>query len=298
MRQFSLIFFAVFLMATLAEASNRQSGKLIGQGTSKAEITLSEPKGGWTVNQMITVSGQVSDPTIDPILVNINGGRYLLRTFNGAFRRSFPVSSGKNTVVVQGSNKAGTVTEERSVFAQVNPVPIMVVLTSDTDGVYTDLHIYEPSAGLKDPITESQTKTEHVFWARTGSPSGGTFYLNQQGGSFDQPGYGPYLYTHKAPPLGIYRIDANYWPGGDKGHTIGTLNIVLNGGKPTEIKRSIKSPLAKPGETITMAFIRIDKGSNAFVYVPGNDPKPRDNEIWPEWVVNYKASQNSNSEDY
>src|SRR5256885_36267 len=39
----------------------------------------------------------------------------------------------------------------------------------------------------------------HVFWANTASPSGGTFFLNEQGGDFDQPGYGPYLYIHGAP---------------------------------------------------------------------------------------------------
>lgn len=277
--------------------AERQSGKLIGTGESKAEITLTEPKGGWTVDQMVTVAGRVSDRSIDPILVNINGNRYLLRTFDGEFKRAFPVSAGKNTVIVQGTNKAGTVKTERSVFAQVSPVPIMVVLTSDTDGVYTDLHIYEPMAGLKNPAEESFTKNEHVFWARTASPSGGTFYLNSQGGDFDQPGYGPYLYTHKAPPVGIFRIDSNYWPSGDKGHTVGTLNVVLNGGQTNEIKRVIKAPLAKPGETVTLAFIRIDKGSKSYVYSPGNDPKPRNNDIWPKWVLDFKTPDPSSGGD-
>ncbi|MGE0526512.1 MAG: histidine kinase [Bdellovibrionales bacterium] len=282
-------------VAASAVPSRRASGKLIGEGKEPLKIELSDPKGGWTVDQMILVSGRVSDPTVNPILVNINGSRYLLRTFSGEFKRQFPVTSGKNSVVVQGTNQAGTSTSERTVFAQVPPTPIMAILTSDTDGVYTDLHIYEPRPGLVKPFLESETQNEHVYWARVASPSGGKFYLNSQGGDFDQPGYGPYLYTHKAPPIGIYRIDANYWPSGDKAHTLGTLNVILNGGTPNELQRMIKAPLAKPGETVTLAWIRIDKGGKSYLYAPGMDLKPSSHEIWPQWVINYKPKEDGSS---
>lgn len=295
----SIALLTLFVVALPAlSGAQRQSGKLSGSGTDPIKIELTDPRGGWTVDQMVQISGRVSDTTVDPILININGARYLLRTFSGEFRRKFPLTSGKNTIVVQATNKKGTYKVERSVFAKVPPTPIMVILTSDTDGVYTDLHIYEPKSGIKDPIQSSKDENAHVYWADVSSPSGGKFYLNSQGGSFDQPGYGPYLYTHKAPPVGIYRIDANYWPSGDKAHTVGTLNVTLNGGKPDEINRMVKTPLAKPGETVTLAWIRVDKGGKMYMYAPGLDQKPKTYDVWPQWVVDYQPKPSTDGMGY
>ncbi|HVO50088.1 MAG TPA: histidine kinase [Thermoanaerobaculia bacterium] len=266
----------------------RQSGKVIGTGATAPTIALTAPTGGWTVDRMVLVAGTVSDPTINPVTVSINGDRYLLKTVNGAFQRKFPASSGKNTVVVQGTNKGGTGRAERTVYAQVPSVPVFLVLTSDTDGVYTDLHVYEPPPDAPDPETAGRDATQHVFWARTSSPSGGTFYLNEQGGDFDSPGYGPYLYTHASPPLGFTRVDVNYWPSGDKAQTVATLNIVLFGGTSNEIRRRVKLPLIKPGETQTLAWIKIEKGRRAHVWLPTLEKKPADTKTWPAWVTEFK----------
>jgi hypothetical protein len=127
--------------------------------------------------------------------------------------------------------------------------------------VYTDLHIYEPD------------KT-HVYWAETKSPSGGIFFLNQEEDSFDKPGYGPYLYVHPAPPVGVFRVDVNYWPGGALQHTLANLDIVTDEGLPTESRRRVRSPLARPGETQTLVYIVI-RGNNRppGIYAPGQDPE-------------------------
>ncbi len=283
-----ILFFFLYSLSSLSAV--RQSGKIMGKGNQPIVITLNSPKSGWTQSRMVEVEGNVSDQTIDPITVIINGDRYLLRTSSGNFKRKFPVTSGKNAIIVQGTNKAGTFKTERSLYAQVSPVSLVTILTSDTDGVYTDLHVYEPDPSAKDPFIEPSV---HVFWANTNSPSGGVFYLNQQGDSYDQPGYGPYLYTHTSPPLGYFRIDSNYWPSGDKGHTVGTLNITLFGGTPQEVRRMIKTPLAKPGETITMAWIKVEQGQKVSIYSPGVDEKPKDNSVWPSWLLDFipKASQ-------
>jgi uncharacterized protein YfaP (DUF2135 family) len=271
--------------APLKEAQ-RQSGKQIGSGEKLAKITLEQPTGGWTVSRMVAVTGEVSDTTVDPITVNINGDRYLMRTASGKFSRKFPVTAGKNTVIVSATNKAGSANESRVIFAKVPTVALMAVLTSDTDGVYTDLHVYEPDPSKTDL---NLAPTQHIYWAETHSKSGGQFYLNEQSGSYDQPGYGPYLYTHAAPPLGIYRIDANYWPSGDKAHTVATLNITAFGGTSSEVRKTVKQPLVMPGETATLAYLKISKGQIASIYSPGVDPLPRDTKIWPQWVIDAPA---------
>ncbi|QSB01517.1 DUF1175 family protein [Methylomonas sp. EFPC1] len=222
-------------------------------------LTLSKPAGGWTSGLQITVAGTCSDPSADPIVVNINGVRYYVRNANGSFSRAFPAAKGKNTVIAECANSAGVAKASTTVDAVIASIGLKVVLTSDSDGVYTDLHIYEPD-------------NSHMYWADTNSNSGGIFFLNQNGDNFDQPGYGPYLYVHPAPPLGVFRIDTNYWPGGAVQHTVANLDIILDEGLPTESRRRVQKPLARPGETKTLAYVVIQGNRQpAKIYVPGQD---------------------------
>ncbi|MCC6809923.1 MAG: DUF2135 domain-containing protein [Deltaproteobacteria bacterium] len=274
---------AVLLSLVLSSAppNERQEGVPIGKGTTLATVKLDEPRGGWSVDRMIMVKGSVSDTTVDPIVISINGDRYLMRTFHGRFERKFPASTGKNIVTAMATNKAGTATAQATAYAQVPVVPMKVVLTSDTDGVYTDLHLYEPTNVSEKDRALDYEKMAHVYWANTASPSGGTFFLNDQGGSFDQPGYGPYLYIHRAPPKGVFLITTNYWPSGDKAHTIGTLNLTLFEGTAQELKRRVNVPLATPGTTQVLAWVNFVDGQKALVYVPGQDPVPS-GALWPK----------------
>ena len=273
-------------------APPRQDGVPLGKGRALATVTLEKPTGGWTVGRMLRVQGRVSDPTIDPVVVSINGDRYLMRTRNGAFSREFPAAAGKNVVTVLAANQAGTARAQATTFAQIPPVPLKVVLTSDTDGVYTDLHVYEPTDASEEGRTLAPTRMAHVYWADTASPSGGTFFLNEQDGDFDQPGYGPYLYVHRAPPKGTYLVAANYWPSGDKAHTIATLNVALFEGTPNEVRRTVKIPLATPGSTRVLAWVLMLGGGRALVYVPTADPPPTD-ERWPTNLAEAAASMQS-----
>ncbi len=274
------------VLLTQAPAANpRQQGVPIGKGKTLPTVRLTAPSGGWTVDRMLLVEGSVSDTTIDPIVISINGDRYLMRTFSGRFKRKFPAASGKNVVTVMATNQAGTARTQATSFAQVPPVPLKAILTSDTEGVYTDLHIYEPTEksvttdAAKGPQLNLR-KMAHVYWADTDSPSGGTFYLNQQGGSFDDPAYGPYLYVHRAPPKGVYLIATNYWPSGDKAHTVATLNLALYEGTPQEMRRMVRIPLATPGTTRILAWVNVLGDGKAEIYVPSQDPRPA-NPSWP-----------------
>jgi uncharacterized protein YfaP (DUF2135 family) len=278
---------ALLVCTALPAAAREAEGVPIGKGKTKSTVTLNAPTGGWTVDRMILVSGTVSDTTIDPVVLSINGDRYLLRTRNGQFWRKFPAATGKNIVTVRATNLAGTTTAQATTFVQAPPVPLKVILTSDTDGVYTDLHIYEPREKSTDGESLDASSMAHVYWANTESPSGGTFFLNEQGGSaesdgdFDQPGYGPYLYVHRAPPKGVFLVATNYWPSGDKAHTLATLNLSLFEGTPNEIKRTVRVPLATPGTTRVLVWINVVDGSHALVYVPGQDRVPSGNG-WPK----------------
>jgi len=249
-----------------------------GTGDEVPVVTLSKPQGGWTASLQTEVSGTCSDSSADPVEANINGTRYYIRATGGSFTRSYPLAPGKNTIIVECKNKAGIGRASATVDAVISPVPLKIVLTSDTDGVYTDLHIYEPDG-------------RHVYWADTRSPTGGMFYLNQQAGSFDQPGYGPYLYVHSAPPIGVFRIDTNYWPGGAVQHTLANLDVIVNEGLPSEMRKRIRKPLARPDETQTLAYVVIRPNqAPPKIYVPGQDPESQ----MPEEVKAYRRDVEPN----
>lgn len=267
----SCILFAALVLAVTAQATPSDDPDIMArrgrpnagqQDEGKAvapTLTLTKPAGGWTSAMQVTVAGTCSDPKIDPIVVNINGVRYYIRAENGSFSRAFPAARGRNTVIAECANEAGKASASATVDAVIPPIPFKVVLTSDTDSVYTDLHIYEPDKA-------------HVYWAETHSPTGGIFFLNQEGESFDKAGYGPYLYVHPAPPVGVFRIDTNYWPGGAVQHTLANLDIILDEGLPTETRRRVQKPLARPGETQTLAYVVIQGNRQpAKIYVPGQD---------------------------
>ncbi|NRD65530.1 DUF2135 domain-containing protein [Corallococcus exiguus] len=274
------VLLAGLLAQTAPSVSARQQGVPIGRGDTVPKVVLSAPSGGWTVDRMLKIEGTVSDPSVDPVVVSINGDRYLMRTQGGRFSRKFPAASGKNVVTVMATNKGGTARAQATSYAQVPSVPLKAILTSDTDGVYTDLHIYEPTDASSAGETLDVTSMAHVYWANTESPSGGTFFLNEQGGDFDQPAYGPYLYIHRAPPTGVYLVATNYWPSGDKAHTVATLNLALFEGTPGEVRRRVRIPLATPGTTRVLAWVNILGDGQAEVYVPSADPKPKGNG-WP-----------------
>ncbi|WP_131655601.1 DUF2135 domain-containing protein, partial [Methylocucumis oryzae] len=242
-----------------ADILARRGQATVTSATEKPALTLSKPAGGWTSSMQVVVAGSCSDTTADPIVININGVRYYARNNNGQFARSFPAAKGKNTIIAECANHLGRSSASVTVDAVIPAIPFKVVLTSDTNSVYTDLHIYEPD-------------NSHVYWADTRSTSGGIFFLNSDGESFDQAGYGPYLYVHPAPPIGVFRIDANYWPGGAVQHTLASLDIILDEGLPTESHKRIQKPLARPGETSTLAYVAFSGNRQpAKIFVPSQD---------------------------
>ena len=64
------------LLAVQPAAQERQVGVPIGKGTVAPRVTLEAPAGGWTVGRMLQITGQVSDKTVDPVRVSINGDRH------------------------------------------------------------------------------------------------------------------------------------------------------------------------------------------------------------------------------
>ena len=281
-----LILCAIFLLAASAYATPSTSPEILArrgqvarasseehpEEDTKPTLTLEQPDGGWSSSMMIPVKGHCSDASVDPIEINLNGTRYYSRNNSGDFGRKFPAAPGKNTIEVVCANSHGAARVSQTVQSVISPIALKLVLTGDTDDVYTDLHIYEPDG-------------THVYWAQTNSPSGGIFFLNNDGEGFDSVGYGPYLFVHPAPPVGVYRVDTNYWPGGAVQHTLATLDVVLNEGSADENRTRVRAPLAHPDETRTLAYVVVRPNhAPVKMFVPGQDADSN----MPQEVRDYK----------
>ena len=138
------VILAVLLSQTAPAANPRQQGVPIGKGKTLPTVRLTAPSGGWTVDRMMLVEGTVSDTTIDPIVVSINGDRYLMRTYGGRFSRKFPAASGKNVVTVMATNQGGTARTQATSYAQIPPVPFNLQAALLEGGTVTGLIFLVP----------------------------------------------------------------------------------------------------------------------------------------------------------
>src|SRR5262249_37101625 len=85
---FAVTLLAGFCIGGFARATPSNSPEVLahrgrtigGQGDVAPTVTLTQPVSGWTAGLRIEVAGACSDPTADPVEVNINGTRYFIRS--------------------------------------------------------------------------------------------------------------------------------------------------------------------------------------------------------------------------
>jgi uncharacterized protein len=95
----------------------------------------------------------------------------------------------------------------------------------------------------------------------------------------------------------VFRIDTNYWPGGAVQHTLANLDIILDEGLPNESRRRVQKPLARPGETKTLAYVVIQGNRQpAKIYVPGQDAE-RDMPAEVREYIKHEPKREGEAED-
>lgn len=118
---------------------------------------------------------------------------------------------------------------------------IKVYLTWDTDRTDVDLWVTNPAG-------------EKVFYSHRVGVHGGTLFGDVTNG------YGPESFTTEHANAGVYEIEVNYYgSGGAMKEARGEVLVVVNEGRPDELQQVFSYVLPKPGDTVRVAEIEVQK---------------------------------------
>jgi Ca-activated chloride channel family protein len=118
---------------------------------------------------------------------------------------------------------------------------IKVYLTWDTDRTDVDLWVTNPSG-------------EKVFYSHKQGVHGGTLFGDVTNG------YGPESFTTERASAGTYAIEVNYYgSGGAMKEARGEVLVVVNEGREDERQQVFSYVLPKPGQTVRVAEIEVQK---------------------------------------
>lgn len=209
----------------------------VGEGPA---VVLTAPLGGWSSERIVTVAGTVADTTLSRATLVVNGAPKGLTLSGGSFSTPVVLGPGLNTVQVVARNDKGVGTAAVSVFNQVPPKDVTVVLTWDTDGTDVDLHVVDP------------TGTE-------------TYYGNRQtgtGATLDQDvtgGYGPETFTLANAIDGAYEVRAKYYSDNGQPQTFVRVDVILFEGTEREERLTYRGVLEKTDEVVHIASFSLPR---------------------------------------
>ena len=224
-------------------------------------VTIERPGGGWSTERKALVTGTVSDGSLKNVTMSINGTDFLSKIQNSRFAQKVVVSRGRNTVIVQASNSAGTGGDSVSFYSQVPKVDMQIFLTFPPQPFYIDLWVTEPDG-------------QKTYWSNRESGNGGVLhdlYNDLPGGAV---GMGPQSYTISTAPTGEYLIQVNYWAGGGFNGDISEVgydpygktrlpvipikvDVVLYEGTNREQRQTFRGMLFKPSDTYTVGKVML-----------------------------------------
>jgi len=177
-----------------------------------------------------------------PLKMIVNGVPMpLLINEDGSFRRPYFFGTGSNSVEIRPlDGSAGVRRQFYEAYNEKLCPRLRVVLSWDSNFTDIDLHVITP-------------RGEHCAYFQRTISSGGALDVDVT------TGYGPEIFSHPAPPHGIYLIFLNYYGGGwgneskEQTITVSTLTIVTEEGSPNERMQTITVPMRRPGELVEAA---------------------------------------------
>ncbi|MBF0143377.1 MAG: DUF2135 domain-containing protein [Magnetococcales bacterium] len=181
-----------------------------------------------------------------PHTLIVNGVPMPLLLENGReFSRPYFFGTGSNGVEIR--SPFGSTMVRRQFYEAYNEklAPrLRIVLSWDSDSTDIDLHVISP-------------KREHCAYFDRVTPSGGALDVDVT------TGYGPEIFSHPAPPPGVYLVYINYFGGGWDGWggeedperpiTVATVTVVSEEGTPDEKLMTYTLPMRRPGELVEAA---------------------------------------------
>jgi uncharacterized protein YfaP (DUF2135 family) len=188
-------------------------------------LRLTSPRGGWTDQRIITISGE-TDADVPAVQVVYNSIPLRLPVNNGRFSRDFVTAPGLNTIYAEVISKGKVLSDNVSFYSDVPSKAMKIVLMWDTNQTDVDLHVYEPSG-------------EECYYGHKQTEIGGALDVDIT------TGYGPEVYTLATPTKGSYKISAYYYSDQGNPQTQATVYVVLYEGTPNERIITFETMLTK-----------------------------------------------------
>lgn len=208
-----------------------------GEGEAPS-VEITHPLGGWSTSRVITVSGTVSDESINLGHLVVNGYERALGISAGGFKANLVLSRGANSIEVVAANKFGEGRDRVSFFADVPPVDMQVVLSWDTDGTDVDLHVVDPSG-------------EECYYGHRHTKLGGTLDVD------DTDGFGPEVFTLAHAASGRYRVSVKYFSSHGHPQTVARIQVVMFEGTAREQRLQFLKLLTKTGDKVSVGTWKV-----------------------------------------
>ena len=213
---------------------------LLLAGAEPPRVKLESPRGGWTAQRVVTISGTVSDRSLREVRLTLNGRSHTVNARAGRFEGRLPVGPGMQALEASASNASGAGRDRTAFFANPPRTDLKVALTWDTPGTDLDLHLTEPSG-------------EECYHGNRRTASGGLLEVD------DTDGWGPELYALPVAALGEYRLSVAYYDAGRAAKTEAQVEILVREGTPYERRYLFQITLTHEGELVEVGSFMVDR---------------------------------------
>ncbi|MBN2497542.1 MAG: DUF2135 domain-containing protein [Deltaproteobacteria bacterium] len=206
--------------------------------TEAPTVEIDEPVGGWSTERIVEVSGSVSGASVARAIMVVNGYERWLDLKGNRFQATIVVSKGANSIEVVARNDAGEGRDSVSVFSDVPPVDMQVILSWDTDGTDVDMHVTDPAG-------------EECFYSHRTTEMGGRLDVD------DTDGYGPEVFTLTHAQTGEYLVEVKYFSSHGHPQTRCRLQVVLFEGTGREKRLEFHKILTKTGDKVEVGRFQV-----------------------------------------
>jgi uncharacterized protein YfaP (DUF2135 family) len=202
-------------------------------------VKIESPRGGWTGERIIDVTGTVSDTSVKTLAVVVNGTPLTIKTEGGKFLTKIVLSPGQTTIQAIAGNEYGIGRDSVSLYADAPAKDLKITLTWDTNATDVDLHVTDPAG-------------EVCFYSHKETKAGGNLDTDVT------TGYGPETFTLAQAARGKYLVEAHYYSSHENAQTLCRLDVVEFEGTAREKHEKYELMLTRTGEKAKVAevFVR------------------------------------------